>query len=707
MKKMEMKIRYVLLVSLMISAAFLFVGCHDHGSADAGKNASKSMKMVIQNDSIKVEVDGQSGCFVVTEKITGKLWTSDPWENAAGLLTLKDKSGKEQTVNLSKSKQVVVAQPEANKVTIVFSDPVLEDGSIADGVEINSQLVLAPQSAQLDVSITKYKAGNYELTDLRYPARAFSLTTDVDHGAAVIPQKQGVICPSYIYPMNASAFCQWDDATYDKRSVGTLQVYGNTTGLSMPWWGTYNEQSAVIGILDRETANQEAAKMHFNINNNGQYLFNPEGKISTFSRIAFLDPVWQLQKKEAPKKISYHFIPQGNYVQMAKEYRKEAKKRGYFLSLKDKAKKNPNVSKLAGAVYLGVYGGYPHYVHMPGMAFTFEQLKEMIRYTHDELKVKNAFFHAWGVFSNYPPNCWPISEKLGGAKKLKEAVDLTKKYGWLYSSYHAYTPLLENDPDFSIDLMGRDKQGKLIRAGSRWARVANEHYKDLAAKNLPKEIDALGLEADITDIAFVFTPNPGNTKLAKYLRGLNLVMGTEHGQEHWIPYFDMFEGMTYYEGTVFGIPLSTISHKVPLWNLVYHDCITNFGKIQDPDNETSLNGDFRTKSLRNMLFGAGSLIFFAPYEFEGMHDMISMANQVVSPVHRETFFAELVSHEFLSTDFMVQRTTFSNGTIVIANLNATPQTVGDGQRVPGYGFIVQHPDGKTTRGSFQLRLSMQ
>ncbi|MCF6333732.1 MAG: hypothetical protein L3J11_10655 [Draconibacterium sp.] len=32
--------------------------------------------------------------------------------------------------------------------------------------------------------------------------------------------------------MNGGSFCQWDDATYDRRSVGSLQVYGNSTGLS-------------------------------------------------------------------------------------------------------------------------------------------------------------------------------------------------------------------------------------------------------------------------------------------------------------------------------------------------------------------------------------------------------------------------------------------------------------------------------------------
>ena len=554
----------------------------------------------MENDTVKLTVDQLSGCFTVTEKITGKVWTPDPWENAAGLLTIRNE-GEEEILNLSKSRQIVVTRKGEQTVEIQFENPVFNDGTVAKGVSLTVQISLLGNTSQVSCEVLEVEAAAYQLAGLRYPARQFSLKTDIDHGAAVIPQKQGVICPSYIFPMNGGAFCQWDDATYDKRSIGTLQIYGNTTGLSMPWWGTYNEESAVVGILDSASID---AKMEFNINNNGQYLFNPEGKLSPWERIVFLDPVWPLKNLQMKKKITYHFIPGGDYVDMAKVYRKEAIAKGYFVSLKEKAQTKPDIDKLAGAVYLGIYGGYPHYVNMPGQAFTFDRLKEIIKVSHDKLGVDKAFIHAWGVFSNYPPICWPISEELGGVEKLKDAVDLAKSYGYLYSSYHAFTPLLENDPDMSkyMDLMGVDKDGKLKNVGGRWVRVDSKNYTELAKQSLEKENEAIHPNGNITDIAFVDMPDSGRVELARYLKEMNLVNGTEHGQEPWIPYFDMFEGMTYYEELVFGIPLSSVSHRAPLWNLVYHDAVANFGKIQDPDNETSWNGDFRIKSLRNIPF---------------------------------------------------------------------------------------------------------
>ncbi len=652
---------------------------------------------IIENSKIKVTVDDKTGNFTVLEKKSGQLWKSDPWDNSAGLLTINKKNEKED-VNISLSKSVIVKKENKSKITLSFSNPVFKNGDVAKGIVINTELRLDKKAGKLAVEVVSVTKGDYNLIELRYPSRAFSLETDVDKGAAVIPQKQGLICPSYIFPMNGGAFCMWDDATYYGRSKGKLPLFNNNIGLTMPWWGTYNKKSAVIGIVDESAR----PSMFYNINNNGQYLFNKKGVMSPYKRIEFLDPVWNLKRKNEKRIISYEFIPGGTHVEMAKVYRKEAIKRGYFVSLKDKAKRDPDVKKLQGAIYMGLYGGYPHYVEMPGMAFKFKDLTNIIKTTHDELGVNNAFFHAWGVFSNFVPNCWPINENLGGVSGLKEAVDLTKKHGYLYSSYHAYSATLENDPEFNTGLFAVDDKGKLKRTGSRWDNIDQNKQVELAKKSLHKEIDALGLEADITDISFATYPDEDNTglrNLAEYIDSLNLVNGTEHGQQQWIPYFDMFEGMTYLSSNLW-----QFSQRAPLFNLVYHDAVAVFGKIQDPDNQISINGDFRVKSLRNMLYGVGTTIFFSPYEFEGMKEMIKMANEVVSPVNKETFFAELMNHEYLSNDFKVQKSKFASGTEVIVNLGPVAQKTKDGLEIPAFGWHVTLANGKLHKGSFKVSL---
>jgi len=366
-----MKTKYLTLSFLIATSIFLYGWKVMNTEKTSISTDVKSVS--ISNDYLKVSVNETSGSFTVTEQKTGQVWNSDPWEGAAGLLIMKDAKGKRQTLNISKSKNIVVQKKNDSSIAIKFENPVSKNGNIIEGVVINCELQLEKNTSTLNARILSFEKGKHNLISLRYPSRQFSLKTDIDKGAGVIPFKQGLICPSYIFPMNGGNFCKWDDATYSKKATGVVTIHSGHLGLSMPWWGTHNKKSAVVGIVDKESTT--TTKLYYNINGAGQHLFNAEGKMSTFQRILFLDPIWDLKDKDAVRKISYKFIPKGDYVDMAKEYRKVAKENGYLLSLKEKQKRNPNLSKLPGSIYMGVYGGYPHYVNMPGMAFTFEELK--------------------------------------------------------------------------------------------------------------------------------------------------------------------------------------------------------------------------------------------------------------------------------------------------------------------------------------------
>ena len=88
-----------------------------------------------------------------------------------------------------------------------------------------------------------------------------------------------------------------------------------------------------------------------------------------------------------------------------------------------------------------------------------------------------------------------------------------------------------------------------------------------------------------------------------------LVLGTERGNEPLVAQYHMFEGLVapYRIGRY---PLVRYSHGAPLFNLVYHDAVTNFGKIQDPNHlVNSRTGDYYVKSLRAMLQGNGPMLF--------------------------------------------------------------------------------------------------
>jgi hypothetical protein len=326
--------------------------------------------------------------------------------------------------------------------------------------------------------------------------------------------------------MNGGRFCMWDDAVHSADATGELR-YNQWDGLMMPWFGTHDRRSAAMAIIPYDGS----VRMRWIANyNNADVIARKHFRRSDYARIVSLTPIWDLNTITPKTTLEYRILPGGDHVTMAKHYRKIAKNEGLWVSLREKARKNADVEKLKGALYIGIYGGYPHYVNLPGMAFTFDQLDTMVRDMHDNLGLERAFVHAWGTFSRYAPVMWPISEELGGAAQLKRVVDRVKSYGWLYSSYHSFVSLLEHDPGFNIELAPKDAAGRPTLHG-RWKAVDRDRWAELAEACLAKEIAVLGQNADVTDIAFTGHVGEGGRKLADYLASTGLVLGTEIGNE--------------------------------------------------------------------------------------------------------------------------------------------------------------------------------
>lgn len=647
----------------------------------------------ISNERISVDVDDARGSLTVTDRISGRIWGPDPWMESAGSLIYK-KNSRYGWWNLSSASDIAVTKDAKDRLTVRFHNQ--DDHGDMPEWTVTTSVAIASDSATLNLRVLDVELPKgYWGTTLEYPQRPFALKTDVDRGAGVIPYWQGVTIPSYIFPMNGGRFCMWDDAVHSAKATGELTYY-DWDGLTMPWFGTHDERSAAMAIIPYDGS----VRMRWIANyNNADVFAKNHFRRSDFERVVSLVPLWDLNKITPETTIQYQILPGGNHVTMAKHYREIAKKNGLWVSLEGKAKANADVEKLKGALYIGIYGGYPHYVNLPGMAFTFDQLDSMVRDMHDNLGLEHAFVHAWGTFSNYAPVMWPINEELGGEKKLKQVIDRIKGYGWLYSSYHSFVSLLEHDPNFNIELAPKDDEGRPILRG-RWKAVDENRWAELAEACLPKEMAVLGQNADVTDIAFTGRVGEGGRKLADYLASTGLVLGTERGNEWAVPQYHMFEGLVA-PYRIQGKALAEYSHGAPLFNLVYHDAVTNFGKIQDPNHLVNAHtGDYYVKSLRAMLQGNGPMLFIAPYEYEGVRSYIKFAAKTLGPLHKQTAFEELVDHAYMSPDFLVQTSRFSDGTQVTVNMGPTPFKMDD-ITMPPYGFHIVHADSKVIAGRFR------
>jgi hypothetical protein len=66
----------------------------------------------------------------------------------------------------------------------------------------------------------------------------------------------------------------------------------------------------------------------------------------------------------------------------------------------------------------------------------------------------------------------------------------------------------------------------------------------------------------------------------------------------------------------------------------------------------------------------------------------------VAKFHEMVGTDEMVGHEFLTDNYLVEKTTFSSGVSIIVNLGHVAYR-GDGFTVPGRGWRVTDKDGKT------------
>jgi hypothetical protein len=140
--------------------------------------------------------------------------------------------------------------------------------------------------------------------------------------ATIVPFMRGMLLPKD-WPQKA-----W---LYDHLSFGR--------GLYMPWWGWQNSGDALLVILETPA------------HGGCRFEHPPGGPTRT-------DVFWvhSLNRWAYPRRVRFCPIERGNYVSLAKRYRRQVQADGRFVSLKEKIARNPIVSRLIGSpvVHTGI-----------------------------------------------------------------------------------------------------------------------------------------------------------------------------------------------------------------------------------------------------------------------------------------------------------------------------------------------------------------
>ena len=391
--------------------------------------------------------------------------------------------------------------------------------------------------------------------------------------------------------------------------------------------------------------------------------------------------------------IRYVFFAKGGYVAMAGRYREYAKKNGLFKTLEEKRKSIPAVDLLVGAVNIWCWD------------------KDSAAWCSE--------LQALGIRRILWSNALPPDQ----IKTLNEMGVLTSRYDIYQDSMNPedFPRLRYNSPDWTSEAW---KNGDLMTGpDGRWVRGWEVETKDggmipcgtlcdrqalaYAERRIPADLATHPYRCrfiDTTtaspwrecyDLKHPMTRSESRRFKMDLLRyvseGCSLVCGSETGHDAAVPFVDYFEGMLSlgpYRVPESGRDMQRIwedvpepvakfqtghAYRLPLWELVYHDCVVAQWYWGDYNNKLPKLWDRR--DLWNALYGTPPMFMFDRKIWDTNKDRFVKSYRTAAAVARATGYSRMLSHEWLTADHAVQRTRFANGVAVTVNFGGLARMV--------------------------------
>ncbi|HVR70863.1 MAG TPA: DUF5696 domain-containing protein [Vicinamibacteria bacterium] len=497
---------------------------------------------------------------------------------------------------------------------------------------------------------------------------------DVEH--TVLPHYRGTLLPR-----------DWPKAYHPIRPAGTYEardtseIQSNVIECwSMSWWGFQKGPAAAMVIV--ETPDDAA------------YRFSHPAGGPTLIGSRWRPSLGRLRHPRAARMV---FLPRGNYVDMAKRYRRHAVESGLFVSLHEKMAGTPAVRGLIGTPLhrLGILRNLSpdssrYDANAPEKNYSLKTFDERARQLR-ELKASGLErFHV--VLTGFPylgydrqhPDQFPPPPQAGGWAGMKRLAEAAAELGYVFTLHDQYRDYYRDapsyDPQFAIHeedaasppqafpgtRFGTWKEGRIP-----WMRHWDGgHQTFLNSRfmlgHLQKNYRLLrrrGIEPDgiYLDVFGYVPPDEDWNEEHPTTRGDNLrdraacyrwtrhnlgIVGTEAAVDWTIPYVDISSPLGPARA---GIP-------VPLFNLVYHDAVIT---------------PYRTGDLH--AFVNGGLPQIGNLE-EDMAKNLPWIRSLAA-LHERVALLEMTNHEFLDAGRRKERTTFADGTAVTVDWDAATFTV--------------------------------
>jgi hypothetical protein len=313
------------------------------------------------------------------------------------------------------------------------------------------------------------------------------------------------------------------------------------------------------------------------------------------------------------RRVRYTFQKGLNYVRQAKLYRAHMQREGYWLSLEEKVRQNPNVARMRGAAVVTSLTAIRRVRTMGYEMNTFADQMQWALNLKKRSGLKNAIVHVdgWGRFGydSVHPETLPPNVEAGGAKALREFREKVRGAGWLFGLHDQYIDIYQDAPSydparFMIRENGRPNQVNMWAGGLCAHLCFSESLKFLRRNfvdgvkdqymyhNSPPiyqicEPDAYYLDC-LCRIHECFSGNHPLTRseVVQYTNemlrtvrneGKRVVLSCEHPKFYSVPDLDFGWGISNMKADVQlaggGSATESVGVPVPLWHLVFHDAL--------------------------------------------------------------------------------------------------------------------------------------
>lgn len=502
--------------------------------------------------------------------------------------------------------------------------------------------------------------GNIDLVSIRWPG---PMEFDEKSGKwySVLNILQGLLLPN-----------DWGNEVRKLNFGGQLC----SSSAYMPWWGQIRPSSGYIAICLQPW---DAA---FTVD-------HPAGGPYTHIGMKWLPSLGKMSYRRVTR---YSFLADCDYNDLCKVYRLYSKEQGLFVSLAEKSARNPLVDKLIGSAI--VHKGIKTHVKPESRHYNkenpdanssvvpfrlrTEQIKKLKR-----AGLEKVYLHldGWGDpgYDNKHPDYLPACEEAGGWEGMKELSDTMKEYDYMFGIHDQYRDYYFDADTFDENFAVRNVDGSIpdftIWAGGRQSYLCATQAPFYVKRNFEELFrHGIRLEAAYLD---VFTCNEGDEcsnpshrmtrrecfayrkSCFDYLLSRNILPSSEEVADwsmqslvfsHYGPYDFMLAPK---DAPRKGIP-------VPLFNLVYHDCVILPWMMDHNEGED----DYMLYALLN----GGGAYLDCEAEGEGFKEEIDRY-RVVAALQQKVAKCEMVKHEFLDDDFKIEKTVFSDGTTVTVDFN--------------------------------------